>query len=147
MSTKSTKAIDGLVASFRIKPEPDRTMFYRVKVFASEKSMKAYVKSRDFKASFGRNGIAMTSSWRVAGPNGRLSPELGEIVIPARWLTTEVVSHEVGHAACYWARQLGIDPLAVPTASVECDQERFCYGLGKMVRQFVNACYKAKLMG
>ena len=68
----------------------------------------------------------------------------------------EVVSHEMTHAAFAFAERRGL-PLdqtidktfskggRLNTLPIDGVEERFCYALGQMVRQFVTRCYDLKL--
>lgn len=141
---------DGQLAAFRLYPEKGKSGLYvLVRVFRSERTMRRYIATGPVPRRLGRYGRAMSSSWtamRMQGGRMRVLPELGEIVVPVKRLGNEVISHECAHSALAWADRLGIDPMAQKKSNghhfaASPDEERFCYGLGQMVKQFVSRCY------
>ncbi len=144
----------GQVAYFRVFPESTSRLHYRVRVFTSERALRAYLRSGDLSRSLGRYGRALCSSWqrvRLTAKGERLLPDMGEILLTTRWLGTEVLAHECTHAAVHWAQRIGLQPMSDETvvrrrklASPE--EERFCTGLGRMVRQLVSGLYARKLV-
>ena len=49
--------------------------------------------------------------WSERFTKRRISSRLGEINLCRGHITTEIVSHELTHAAISWARRVKIDPL------------------------------------
>jgi hypothetical protein len=70
--------------------------------------------------------------------SGRRSPRFAELNFYRGALGVEVVTHEFGHAAHAWARRKRI--------RLDLDaEERFCYALGAMVRQFYTRAFALEL--
>jgi hypothetical protein len=131
----------GQVAAFRVFPESRSGLFYRVRLFDSERALGQYLRSDDIDRSAAYGARALCSRWTrtrtTANGRTRTMPDMGEILFVVRSLDAEVVSHEVGHAAIGWAQRIGIRPFGTGT---DCqyagpDEERYCYALGRMVLQ------------
>jgi hypothetical protein len=76
----------------------------------------------------------------------------GEINFHRGRITTEIASHEIGHAALGWARRVGLPGIKLSPKDwqgdeqrVTDDEERFCYALGRMVQQFADRAFRYKL--
>jgi len=145
----------GQLACFRIYPEAGSGLFYRVRVFQSERTLRHYLKSGPVARTLGHYGRAMCSNWlRIRideSGRQRLQPDMGEILLTVRNLGTEVITHECTHAALNWSQRVGFDPFdskqkrgRLVSASV--GEERFCYGLGQMARQIAVQGYKRGLI-
>jgi hypothetical protein len=150
-------AIGGLLASFRVFPDPERSrLHFRVKVFRSNRAMRAYLSGRDVRGSLGRYGIALCTTWTresYRGSRRRMCLDMGEITLAHPHLGTEVVAHECTHAAIQWAQRVGLQPLAekvsttrAPGRMASADEERFCYGLGQMAAQIARQLWKRELI-
>lgn len=145
-----------ILATFKVRPEPKQSrLFYYVRVFRSERALRRYLSRSPFPRVLGRYGRAMCSSFDAIKvlEDGReyKTPEMGEILIPKARLGSEVISHECTHAALGWAQRIKLDPMTKPSRSqsgilaASSAEERFCYGLGQMVRQLIAHGYRLKL--
>jgi hypothetical protein len=82
----------------------------------------------------------------------RTSPQFGEVHFSIRQMGSETVTHEFTHAAWGWARRVGWKPEPegamvgrFESGEDDVNEERFCYALGAMVRQFIDRAYRLGL--
>lgn len=140
-----------LLGQFKIKPDPKRREFFWVKIFTSRKALQKYVKSMCWRGQADHSTIAMCTNWIARGPNGRIKPECGEILIPIADLTPDVISHECTHAALSWAARMGFSPVSEHVEDSDGNfcasehEENFAYALGWMVQQIVDGVTKRSL--
>ena len=139
------------IAEFRTFPEPSISgLYYTVKVFATLNELHTYVRRREMPARVGRSMGGIVTSWRRASfkrRQGRTLPEMGEIALAKNFLGSEILSHEATHAALGWARRIRLDPtIGGVGPNVSDFEERFCYGLGKIMRGIVLALYDRRLL-
>jgi hypothetical protein len=130
------------LASFRIYPEPASALYFRVRVFASEAALALYVAADDLARPLPQGTRALCTRWtrdrRLANGRTRLLPDLGEILLTRGAIDAEVISHECTHAAIGWAQRVGLSPFREPhPACASPDEERFCYGVGRLTAQIV----------
>lgn len=147
MSRRQAKPI-----TFRVYPE-GRFLYCQVNIWPTKRDMLKHTRlPRNTAASCGGREsykVSATGTMRKTGLFAEANFHRGEIGI-------EVASHEMTHAAFAFAerRKLALaetmDKQFVPngrfnTLEFDGPEERFCYALGQMVRQFVNACYDKEL--
>ncbi len=130
------------ITSFRIYPER-RGLHFLVYVWPTKSAMLAHFRREHLHAD--RRTVAQCSTYRRlkvdAAGRMRTSPRMGEISFHLGRVTAEVLSHEVAHAALGWARRIGIrlsDAEGSGRTSqglVSDAEERYCYGLGRMIEQ------------
>lgn len=134
------------ILSMRVYPE-GRSLYYLVNVWPTKKAMQEHC--RTVNGYVGRNYAALVNSFHVSmvGSNGRTrtGPIMGEINFNRKALGGEIVAHEMTHAALGWARRikLNFDGILTQSGGACCaNEERFCYALGSMARQFINRAYE-----
>lgn len=78
----------------------------------------------------------------------RLLPECGELHFAQYHLRIGIITHEFTHAAIEWAARTGVIPdFSKLNRDQHCtlrrhsNEERFCYVLGNMVKEFIRRCY------
>lgn len=143
--------------SFRVYPE-GRFLYADVNIWPTKKAMQEHVKlpGRNYEASCGGREMYLVP------PKGkgrtRKTGLFAEANFHDRAIGVEVVSHEFTHAAFAFAdrRKLNLSDVVAKTWSQEgrkstldlnSHEERFCYALGTMVRQFTQKCYDIGLYG
>lgn len=147
----------GQLARFRIYPEKGTSrLYFDVRVFASVVAIRRYLKHHELiPRAMGRYGVAMCSGWsEVYKTSGHLTPRIGEILFCKRWFGAGVIAHECTHAAIFWAERIRLNPLEpkAPRRGTSRQrfagphEERFCYGLGDMVRQIAAQAWKRGLV-
>lgn len=88
------------------------------------------------------------STYKAYGKDGKVKPVLGEINLLKDHLWVENVSHELTHAAFGYIRRKGLSldkngtEVCMP---VDCDEEKFCYALGFMMKQITRKLNRLKL--
>lgn len=131
--------------TFRIYPEYG-ALYFRVVVHRTHDEMIAAGRAEGIQGRY----RAFTSTFdilRVFGPDdprpNRRRPILGEIHFYRARLGSQIVSHEVTHAACAYFRRLGIpfDEIAEGGEGHACDDEERLAGIiGNMNRQITVGC-------
>jgi len=132
---------------FRLYPE-NRSLFCPVHVWPDKAAMLAYFR-RDRGKRFAEahaDAAAVASGREVyrvlPGKPMRKTGEFCEINCHRGELTEEIVSHEVAHAALRWRSRVGLavgrDDDFGGHEDVSDAEERFCYALGRMVKQFTS---------
>lgn len=136
-------------ARFRVHPE-GKYLYALVNIWPTKKAMYDH-KPLD------RNHDACCSGPEINLHTGRLVRKNGqfcELNFCLDYLGVGVVSHEMTHAAFCWAERVKLPiheikdhPLSKTSGLLAQDgpEERFCYALGEMVRQFTQKCYDLKL--
>jgi hypothetical protein len=144
------KNIPKPVATFRVYPDWPSRLHYRVRVFRTVAEMLAYVRRGRDPRQIGRFCKGLVRTWTRISFKGRRSwtaPEMGEIVLAKNWLGSELLSHESTHAALGWARRRKLNLQAEGRGrDVSREEERLCYGLGKIMRGLVNGLHRKKLL-
>lgn len=123
----------------RIYPE-NRALYAIVNVWRTESDMYRH-RPLDRNHS---GSCTDTEGWHA----GKKRPQFAEVNLHRGALDSETVCHEITHAAWAWARRVGWameeDRLRATDASES--EERFCYALGRMVRQFVDRTWALGLV-
>lgn len=135
---------------FKIYPESRNGQWWRVIIFDNKKSLLSYIKERDEEIgsrTYDESIEALTSAWKTyKGRKLVKKKQLGHILFYWNGFGTETVTHELGHAALFWAQANKIDPkklyLNSGVARLNSAHERFCYALGRMSKQFWKRYYK-----
>jgi hypothetical protein len=129
------------VACFRVFPEPGSWLFYRVRVFATEDTLRHYLAAdRDVDRTAAFHSRALCTRWTrtrvLANGRTRTCPDMGELLFVLPLIDSEVISHECSHAAIGWAQRVGLRLLhdAPGVQYARADEERYCYALGRMVK-------------
>lgn len=134
-----SKSPRGQIAHFRIYPEMGTSrLFFHVRIFQTVEAMHTYLRSTE--RAPGRFCKGMCSTYKLTKcPRRRpayTTPEVGEIVLAARWCGSRIISHECTHAALGWARRRGLDPRDRGEGRVIGGaEERVCGVLGDLVGQ------------
>lgn len=137
--------------SFRLYPEGS-FLYCQVNIWPSKKAMQAYVKLPGNKYEACCCGRLV---YKIpANRKGRLRRTglFAEANFHRKRLGVEVMSHEMTHAAFAFAERRGLRlgeavnkayrvGGARMTMEIDGPEERFCYALGKMCRQFTQKCY------
>lgn len=131
----------------RVYPE-NRALFATVYVWPTKKAMRQHAR-RVWQARDRFGAYCQTFRKVRVRADGRTqtSPEFAEVHFAVSQLGSETVTHEFTHAAWGWARRVGWEPEAEgemhPMAGrfEMANEERFCYALGAMVRQFIDRAY------
>ncbi len=150
------KLVRGELTAFNVYPERARSrLHYRVRVFKSERALKAYLRTGPLGRRLGRYGRAMCSSWRTVrtlkNKRTRVLQDMGELLFTVRCLGTEAITHECTHAALNWAERIRLPMARInvrrgKTNYAGATEERFCYGLGQLTRQVVQGLYDRKVL-
>lgn len=128
---------------FRLYAESKSRLYVRVNVWPTLRAMRAYGRESYF--SFGRDCHGAATQLHLYR-NRRCQPLFCEVNLVRRHLGTELITHELFHAAIAWGRRVGFDfsRLNAPD-SVNADEERITYVHGRLCRQFVDRAWKAGL--
>lgn len=117
--------------TFRIYPLQSRRPWVRVRIFDSASSMKATVRLED-----AARGAKPKRGRRIRGLSqpGRAGREAATVNLLRRHLTVEILSHELLHAALFWACRARL-PLW-PDGTLHVDSEEvLCYAQSRMLWQ------------
>ncbi len=137
-------------ADFRIYPELGRSrLYYRVVVFQTRRALREYCAMNDWSLGPAQALCATYRRQREQGGRWRTTPEMGTIALHVGFMGVGCISHECTHAALGWAQRVGLDPtiLSVPTSRlVSREEERFCVGLGELVRQVSCSLFDAGIL-
>lgn len=132
------------VASFRIKAGKKTTLYYEVNVWKTRKDFIAYTGRRD--------ALGLCSTYKVQRlKNKRWETKkvCGEINLIRKRLYTEILSHELCHAAFGFCRRKKQNPLESAgkgqVMDIHCGEERYCYAQGYMMNEIVTKLNKLKL--
>lgn len=130
------------VASIRLYATS--SLYYLVNIWSSKKELRKHC----WWVSLERDALGVCSTQDVYSSTGRKKKCMGEINLLKRHLTTEILVHEVTHAAFGYSRRLKLDfsKDSRQKLSLTSAEERFCYAVGSMVRQLVNRLFKLKLL-
>lgn len=131
------------MVTFRIYPEPGRTLYVRVNVHPTKKAMREYWRASNVRFNGGTWGrrLAYCTPWHVLMvKHGRCQRNacIAEVNLYRARLTMEIVTHELFHATMEWGRRvrfpfsrLGDDD------QVNQQEERAAYAHGELCRQFM----------
>jgi hypothetical protein len=134
----------------RVYPE-DGALYATAYIWPTKRAMRAYARRTwGMRDRFGAYCQSFTKLKVLPTGRTRTSPQFAELHFARTQMGSETVAHEFTHAAWAWARRVGwtadMDALAVGQMLGRYEtgsEERFCYALGAMVRQFVERAYKA----
>lgn len=138
--------------SFRIYPE-NKYLYAVVNVWPTKLEMydhKPVDQGYDACCSGEEVFIASDHTGKLVRRNGQFA----ELNFCRGYLGVGVVSHEMTHATFCWAERVKLpfneikDHPLVKTSGIlpqDGPEERFCYALGEMVRQFTRKCYDLKI--
>lgn len=140
--------------SFRIYPE-NRSLYAQVNIWPTKTAMYAHKPlGRNHEASCsGQQLIYVPPKSKDPKQRRRKIGLFAELNFYRARLGVEVISHEMTHAAFCWAERrrlnlanaIGEHNWQIRKHDAVLDQdgteERFCYALGQMVRQFTQKCY------
>lgn len=133
----------------RVRPE-GRALYATAYVWPTKKAMRAHAYANKVwrrRDKFGAYCQTFTKIRVHADGRCRTSPEFAEVHFALSQMGSETIVHEFTHAAWGWARRTGwrVDEDALASGydngSASESEERFCYALGAMVRQFVNRAH------
>jgi hypothetical protein len=142
----TTRQPDGQVHAFRVKPNPQRTLYLTVRVFDTLKSMYRHVGNTGGTRTGDYFAIARPHVRRLYTRTGyaRTRPDIGELCFTVKGMTAEIIAHEATHIAlAYIRRTWRHADFTVETtglgASVQARtaEEWFCLAVGKIVNQIV----------
>jgi len=130
----------------RLYPEPDRTLYVRVRVHPTLKAM--HERSRELTAAGThehrapmRHVRGFCTEWNVVKctkKRARRHPCIAEVNFAGRYCTMEIVTHELLHATMAWARRVGFEFSRLGDDDhVNAEEERIAYVHGEMCRQFM----------
>jgi len=132
------------VVTFRLYPEPGRTLYVRVNVHRTKKAMREYWRTTDARFGGGtwdkRQGYCQErSSWKVnCDRRMRRDPCIAEVNMYRAALVMGIVTHEMLHAAVAWGRRTHFNWQRLEDDdSVNQDEERFAYAHSELCRQFM----------
>lgn len=98
------------ILSFKIKPDPDRTYFFRVEVYESIRALRLAPHPVTGETRGHSRMLAACFAYRRecnGGVRVRVSPELGVLRFARRRLDVGIVSHEVFHATMRLLARIG----------------------------------------
>lgn len=137
--------------TFRLYPEGS-WLYAEVNVWPTKKAMYEHKPlQRNHEAS-----CTGTTIIRFTNGKQRKLGLFAELNFYRRYLGTACITHEITHAAFSWAdrvklplNEISDSPLSGMSKGATLPQdgpeERFCYALGKMCKQFVDSAYKLGL--
>lgn len=146
------KVFRGQLHAYRIYPESRHGLYFVVRLFTTRSALAACIRAYGRTPGRGTIGIVMpwrTSSWDQRWRTGKFAGEIGLLAETAK---NEVCAHEATHAALAWARRIGFADGIVATENArrrhapvmltrDCDEERFCYAVGRINKQIVAGLY------
>ena len=149
-----------LVEKFRVYPERDRFRYYTVFIFPSKRAMYTFFRSQanilnsdgtrrcDEECNFAALATHWTKFHIASGADRTKDVEdprnIGQVLFHRKKVSASIVSHEMTHAALFWANREGLEPREVMAGNRtnaiggDCGSahERVCYVQGNLVRQF-----------
>lgn len=130
-------SVDRPLCQFRVFPNKFSRLFMYVKIFPSCKDMYRYVKQTHwYGGKEHKNYDALCRTWRRS-TEGRLSPEMGDMLFYRDRLQADAVAHECMHATFEFMHRVR---LKMPNRSKEetkraGDEEIVCHSVGDMSSQ------------
>ncbi len=140
------------VTTFRVYPERNRKLYYQVFIFPDKRTM---YKFHDIQHDLGRieyahgqrkpskDFWAICQSWNSShfGKRGGTypGPSIGQVLFAEPHIKAGIVSHEMTHAALFYAAKKRILPVHLYSGGRQ--HEAVCRAQGNMVRQFWNGWY------
>lgn len=142
------------VISFRVHPEKNKRLFYKVFIFPDKKTMYAFCDLQDKLGLLeyqdkrdnhtAHNFVAICASWdqTKVGPRGGKSRgrSIGQVLFAEPYVKNWIVSHEMTHAAIRWAEKKRIPAEGLYAHGRQ--HEEVCRAQGDMVRQFWSGLYR-----
>lgn len=141
--------------TFRLYPEPRRTLFVRVRIHPTLKAM------RERSMELTGSGIhehggplrrvrGFCTEWRrwwvEPGGRSRKDPCIAEVNLARRYCTMEIVTHELFHATMAWGRRVAFPFTRFGAEdSVTDEEEQAAYVHGELCRAFVVRAEEAGL--
>lgn len=145
-SIRNYKGVDPPLLAFRVFPSTTSKLFLYVRLFASNAAMYRYEKQTYW---FGtrptKDYDALCRTYFKSNPNGRLSPELGEILLTTRNLWPNAVAHECTHGMFAFMRRKRLrmpDRLNKSKGMSNPDEEIVCHAVGDMTDQIYRKLIK-----
>lgn len=135
---------------FRVYPDKKKSLYFIVQIWKNKKQMQLGTPQTGRKAE----ASCTTQEWRI---EGKLQQQCGTINFNNKYLTEEVIAHEMTHAAVSWARRTKLDVSFFKhyvsetekrnprMKSTETPEEVLCYAIGDLVQQFCNRYRKTGL--
>ena len=122
---------------FLLKCDPAGRHFYAVEVHPTKTSMLRAVQRLGAPRKHSLDSRAVCLRFELKNPHPE-HEQIGTIFFTRKDAGVEVVMHELVHAACGWARKVGIQPVGEHKKFryVDDPEERFASCLQYMVRQF-----------
>lgn len=137
---------------WKIKPWYNKPHYYRVLIFKTKEQMWQYAQEHNFVGTCDTNFRAITHSQRleryIKGRWREDKEHLGVILFCYDHIGSEVVSHEMTHAALYWLHRVhGLDVVDTYKDTYDEDgnvtmHERLCQVVGEMTRVFWRKYYR-----
>jgi len=138
--------------TFRLYPEPGRTLYVRVNVHQTKKAMLEYWRASSvlgFRGGTWRNRVAYCSEWvrwTFRSDRARKDPCFAEVNFYRAMLGTDIVTHEFEHATIAWGRRVNFPWARLGDEdSVNTDEERLAYVHGRLCSQFVDRAVQANV--
>jgi len=138
----------GLLVTFKLYAARKTTLYFQVHIWKTKKDYTAHTGYKDSPGSCSRYEILNFEK----GHQKKLAI-LGEVNLTRRRLTTEILSHELCHAAFGYCERKKFDVTDThndnPHARAmgrDSGEEQFCYSQGYMLRCLVNKLHKLKLL-
>lgn len=139
------------LVTFRVYPE-NRSLYAIVNIWPTKKAMYAHRPlQRNHEAVCTGTTLYYMPPKRSGKPN-RKAGLFAELNFHRKFLGIGCVSHEFTHAAFSWANRVNLpiqEIKEMPLSSMkhgvlpqDGPEERFCYALGEMVKQFTERAYK-----
>ena len=102
------------MVTFRLYPEPGRTLYVRINVHPTKKAMRAHVRGLDGEgisrpSGTDRHAAGFSTPWHVlyiSPKRCRRDPCIAEVNLCRTELTMRIVTHELLHATMEWARRI-----------------------------------------
>lgn len=126
-----------------IRAYATNALYFRVNVWSSKEAMRKHC----FWVRLEREAVGVCSSEEIWRKRRKIAC-MGEINLVKRHIGTEVIVHELAHAAHGYARRCGLDFSKDERHKLSLDsaEERFCYAIGRMAMETVNKLYRLKLL-
>jgi hypothetical protein len=151
---KIGKQLPKPAATFRIYPDPSRTLYLRVRVWKNKGDM-LYAGRVDAEA-VGRtwNGMCCGLTCRRVYADGRVEtkPIFADMFLHRRALSGRVLAHESTHAAMRFMKRIGFDALPssrenntplTPREEQDDPEEVLAYAVGEIMRQLIDRLSRA----
>ncbi len=139
------------IIKFRVFPNPTvKYLHYHVFIYPTLKIIHREVRLRGAHPTSSKTrGFSL--SFEREDRRGHLTGCFGEIYLSLTFLTHEVISHELNHAAMAWGRRCRFDfgvlnhSRVSLTRKVPSTEEAICYAQSSMVKEFYRRIVKMNL--